>query len=89
MASNMSSDEAKLQMYNYYKLGCPIAWIQGFLNKFSLFKIKRDANSCISHKVLSREDFFSRKNNSTKVELTRQNHTLVSYLKQSPESRRI
>jgi len=79
MASNMSSDEAKLQMYNYYKLGCPIAWIQGFLNKFSLFKIKRDANSCISHKVLSREDFFSRKNNLIKVRLTLRIHKLASY----------
>jgi len=48
MTRNMSSDEAKLQMYNYYKLGCPIAWIQGFLNKFSLFKIKRDSKACIS-----------------------------------------
>lgn len=48
MTRNMSSDESKLQMYNYYKLGCPVAWIQGFLNKFSLFKIKRDTATCTS-----------------------------------------
>lgn len=48
MTRNMSSDESKVQMYNYYKLGCPIAWIQGFLNKFSLFKIKRNESTCIS-----------------------------------------
>lgn len=48
MTKNLSSDEAKIQMYNYYKMGCPIAWIQGGLNKISLFKIKKDSNSCIS-----------------------------------------
>jgi polyferredoxin len=35
-----------VQMYNYHKLGCPIAWVSGFLNRFSLFKIKRDSNTC-------------------------------------------
>lgn len=49
MTRNMSSDESKLQMYNYYKLGCPVAWIQGLLNKFSLFKIKRDTTTCTSY----------------------------------------
>ena len=34
------------QMYQYHKLGCPIAWISGFLNKFSLLKIKLDTESC-------------------------------------------
>jgi len=48
MTRNMSSEESKVHMYNYYKLGCPISWIQGFLNKFSIFKIKRNVNTCIS-----------------------------------------
>ena len=34
------------QMYQYHKLGCPIAWISGWLNRFSLLKINLDAESC-------------------------------------------
>jgi polyferredoxin len=34
------------QMYQYHKLGCPIAWIQGALNKYSLMKIHVDHSSC-------------------------------------------
>ena len=36
------------QMYQYHKIGCPIAWISGALNKFSLLKIKFDEDSCAS-----------------------------------------
>lgn len=35
------------QLYNYHKLGCPIAWISGALNRFSIFRVKRDENKCI------------------------------------------
>lgn len=45
MGSDSSSKQ--IQMYNYHKLGCPIAWISGYLNRFSLFKIKRDPDTCI------------------------------------------
>lgn len=34
------------QMYMYHKMGCPIAWISGFLNRSSLFTIRRDTDSC-------------------------------------------
>jgi polyferredoxin len=34
------------QMYQYHKLGCPIAWVSGLLNKFSVFRIKFNAESC-------------------------------------------
>lgn len=34
------------QMYQYHKLGCPVAWISGWLNKFSFFKIKLDPETC-------------------------------------------
>jgi polyferredoxin len=34
------------QMYQYHKLGCPIAWISGWLNRFSLLKISLNAESC-------------------------------------------
>lgn len=36
------------QLYSYYKLGCPIAWISGVFNKFSLFKVKRENSLCVS-----------------------------------------
>lgn len=44
MLGNDSNE--KQQLYNYHKLGCPIAWISGLLNRFSLFKIKRDVTKC-------------------------------------------
>lgn len=40
-------DAKQQQLYNYHKLGCPIAWVSGFLNRISLFRVKRDANKCI------------------------------------------
>lgn len=36
------------QLYSYYKLGCPIAWVSGFFNRFSLFKVKRAVSLCTS-----------------------------------------
>lgn len=48
MFSKTSGNEKNLQMYNYHKLGCPIAWISGFFNKYSFLKIKNDSNSCIN-----------------------------------------
>ena len=41
------SDATQRQLYNYHKLGCPIAWITGFLNRSSLFRIRRDPSICI------------------------------------------
>ena len=34
------------QMYQYHKIGCPIAWISGWLNRMSIFKIKLDTDAC-------------------------------------------
>ncbi len=34
------------QMYMYHKLGCPIAWISGWLNRFSFFRIQLNYDSC-------------------------------------------
>lgn len=47
MMRNMTEDQAKSHMYNYYKVGCPISWVQGLLNKVSLFKITK-ADTCVS-----------------------------------------
>ncbi len=33
-------------MYQYHKMGCPIAWISGLLNKWSIFKIKLNIGTC-------------------------------------------
>lgn len=41
-----ASDNKFRQMYQYHKLGCPIAWISGFLNRISLFKIRFNAETC-------------------------------------------
>jgi polyferredoxin len=43
---SLSGDDKIRQMYQYHKIGCPIAWITGWLNKFSLFRIKLDAENC-------------------------------------------
>ncbi len=33
-------------MYQYHKLGCPIAWISGLLNRVSLYRITLDRETC-------------------------------------------
>lgn len=41
------SPEGKIrQMYQYHKIGCPIAWISGVLNKYSFFRIKLNEDTC-------------------------------------------
>jgi polyferredoxin len=34
------------QMYQYHKIGCPIAWLSGFLNKYSIFRIRLNEDTC-------------------------------------------
>lgn len=46
-------------MYQYHKLGCPIAWASGFLNKYSLFKIKVNKDTCISCGKCDKECYIS------------------------------
>lgn len=48
MTSGMSDEQRKNHMYNYYKLGCPISWIQGLQNRFSFFRIINDKATCLS-----------------------------------------
>jgi len=42
----ISPDAKFRQMYQYHKIGCPIAWISGLMNRYSLFKIKLNEESC-------------------------------------------
>lgn len=43
----MSGDKNAALM-QYHKLGCPIAWVSGWLNKYSLFSINRNSSTCTS-----------------------------------------
>lgn len=43
------------QMYQYHKLGCPIAWVSGWLNKYSLFKIKLNTDTCKNCGICDKE----------------------------------
>jgi polyferredoxin len=43
---NMNPEEKFKQTYQYHKLGCPIAWISGVLNKLSILKIHFDDSDC-------------------------------------------
>lgn len=65
MTSNMGESAAKHHMYNYYKVGCPISWIQGALNKFSLFKIKVNASTCTSCGLCDQKCYITSLNAST------------------------
>ncbi len=39
-------DSAHQRYYSYFKLGCPISWGGGLLNKLSLFRVKLDPERC-------------------------------------------
>ena len=47
LVTGLSGSDSKFQqLYQYHKLGCPIAWISGILNKVSIFKVRLDKESC-------------------------------------------
>ena len=46
MLMGLSPDGKIRQMYQYHKVGCPIAWISGWLNKYSIFRIKLNEDTC-------------------------------------------
>jgi polyferredoxin len=47
MMTGGDPEASQAQLYQYHKLGCPIAWTEGLLNKISLFKIRRNESSCV------------------------------------------
>ena len=59
-----NSSNRNLQLYNYHKLGCPIAWISGFMNRFSLVKIRKDKSKCTSCGVCDSNCYISSINKS-------------------------
>lgn len=52
---SLSADTKFRQMYQYHKLGCPIAWISGLLNRISFYKIKLNTDSCSSCGICDRK----------------------------------
>ncbi len=52
---SLNKDAKVKQMYQYHKLGCPIAWISGWLNKFSLFRIKLNDDTCKNCGICDKE----------------------------------
>ena len=44
----ISPNDALRGMYQYHKIGCPIAWVSGLLNKVSFYKIKINHDTCIN-----------------------------------------
>ncbi|MDA8410618.1 MAG: 4Fe-4S binding protein [Treponema sp.] len=59
-------DEAQSQ-YMYHKLGCPIAWAGGFLNRFSPFRITRNASSCIDCGLCDKACYIPKFNADTSI----------------------
>jgi polyferredoxin len=39
-------DERQRALYGYFKIGCPISWIQGLLNKVSLWRVRVEPSLC-------------------------------------------
>ena len=50
MTGKAGKDEKAESLYMYHKLGCPIAWVSGLLNKVSLLtvgrRISRECKAC-------------------------------------------
>ncbi|SDB85524.1 4Fe-4S binding protein [Williamwhitmania taraxaci] len=42
----MDSSQKLKQMYQYHKIGCPIAWMQGVMNRMSVLNIKLNFETC-------------------------------------------
>jgi len=58
-----NKDTKNIQMYNYHKMGCPIAWVSGVMNRFSLFKIKKDTTKCIDCGICDSNCYIATLNN--------------------------
>ena len=56
---NMNPDQAFKNTYQYHKIGCPIAWFSGFLNRFSFYKISFDKDKCTSCGVCDKSCYIS------------------------------
>ena len=55
----MSPDNKLSQMYQYHKVGCPIAWVQGFLNRMSYLKIRLNTDTCKSCGICDKQCYIA------------------------------
>ena len=55
----MAPDQKSRQMYQYHKVGCPIAWVQGFLNRISFLKIHFNAETCKSCGICDKQCYIA------------------------------
>jgi NAD-dependent dihydropyrimidine dehydrogenase PreA subunit len=51
LGASRDDDGRNRSLYSYFKLGCPIAWIGGLLNKTSLLRVQLDPSKCVSCKL--------------------------------------
>lgn len=76
MLMGMSGDGKIKQMYQYHKLGCPIAWISGFLNKYSFFRIKLNEDTCKNCGICDKKCYI--------VAMEPAKYSLYKYAKEKP-----
>jgi len=55
LAMSISSEGKLRQLYQYHKIGCPVAWISGWLNKYSFFRIKLNNDTCKNCGICDKE----------------------------------
>ncbi len=53
-------DDSMKMMYQYHKLGCPIAWISGWLNSFSVYRISLNKDTCKNCGLCDKACYISR-----------------------------
>lgn len=64
-----------LGMYQYHKIGCPIAWVSGLLNKISVLKLRIDETTCLKCGLCDKACYLSTLN-PTRFSLFEKNKTL-------------
>ncbi len=64
---NINPEEKFKQTYQYHKLGCPIAWISGVLNKISIFKVQFDDSDCTHCGACDKACYISTFNNDFSI----------------------
>ena len=72
-------DTSQLGMYNYHKVGCPIAWIQGYLNKMCFFKIKLNPDTCTNCGICDRACYISMYDKNYSLHNTKKKDPALSY----------
>lgn len=60
MEMMMGGSSQFASMYQYHKMGCPIAWASGLLNKWSLFRIKINRDTCLNCGKCDKECYISK-----------------------------